>query len=73
MKTKIHYIRYLLLQALLLLTITFGMTQTSFEPGEGCLNIIDISSMQGLGEYGNQCISAKYLHEIFINERFSME
>lgn len=71
MKTKIHYIRYLLLHPLLL-TSTFGMAQTSFDPEEGCLNVVDISYAKGVGEYGDGGISANYLHEKFINERFSI-
>ena len=56
----------------LLLAVTFGMAQTSFEPEEGCLNVIDVSSLQGVGEYGDGGISVNYLHEKFINERFSI-
>ena len=63
--------RFLLLLALLL-AVTFGMAQTSFEPEEGCLNVIDVSSLQGVGEYGDGGISVNYLHEKFINERFSI-
>ena len=66
-----HYRRFLLLLALLSET-TFGMAQTTFDPGEGCLNVIDVSYAQGVGEYGDKCISANYLHEKFINERFSI-
>ena len=49
-----------------------GWAQTSFDPGEGCLNVIDISYAQGIGEYGDEGVSANYLHEKFINERFSI-
>ena len=48
------------------------MAQTSFDLGEGCLNVIDVTLAQGVGEYGDKCISANYLHEKFINERFSI-
>ena len=64
-----HYRRFLLLLAMLS-AATFGMAQTSFEPEEGCLNVIDVSYAQGIGEYGDGGISANYLHEKFINERF---
>ena len=49
-----------------------GWAQTSFDPGEGCLNVIDISYAKGVGEYGDGGISANYLHEKFNNERFSI-
>lgn len=64
-----HYRRFLLLLAMLS-AATFGMAQTSFEPEEGCLNVIDVSYAQGVGEYGDGGISSNYLHEKFINERF---
>ena len=46
--------------------------QTSFDAGEGCLNVVEVSYAQGIGEYGDGGISANYLHEKFINERFSI-
>ena len=49
-----------------------GQGQSSFDAGEGCLNVIDVSYAQGVGEYGDGGISANYLHEKFINERFSI-
>ena len=64
-----HYIRFMFLLALFFVA-TLGMAQTSFDPDEGCLNVIDVSYAQGLGEYGDGGISANYLHEQFINERF---
>ena len=48
------------------------MAQTSFDPKGRCLNIIDFSLGYGIGEYGNGCISASYLHEKYINEQFSV-
>ncbi len=66
-----HYRRFLLLLVLLSET-TFGMAQTTFDPGEGCLNVIDVSYAQGVGEYGDGGISVNYLHEKFINEHFSI-
>ena len=66
-----HYRRFLLLLAMLS-AATSGMAQTSFDPEEGCLNVIDVTLAQGVGEYGDKCISANYLHEKFINERFSI-
>jgi len=71
MKTKVHNIRHLLFLVLLPIA-SFTDAQTSFDPEEGCLNIIDVSYMQGIGEYGAGGISANYLHEKFINERFSI-
>ena len=49
-----------------------GQGQSSFDVEEGCLNVIDVTLAQGIGEYGDKCISANYLHEKFINERFSI-
>ena len=51
---------------------SFAKAQTSFDPEEGCLNVVDVSYSQGIGEYGDGGISANYLHEKFINERFSI-
>ena len=51
---------------------SFAKAQTSFDPGEGCLNVVDVSYSQGIGEYGDGGISANYLHEKFINDRFSI-
>ena len=49
-----------------------GQGQSSFDVEEGCLNVIDVTLAQSVGEYGDKCISANYLHEKFINERFSI-
>ena len=46
--------------------------QSSFDVEEGCLNVIDVTLAQGVGEYDDKCISANYLHEKFINEQFSI-
>ena len=71
MKHHKHY-RQSLLLLILLSGVTIGMAQTSFDPGEGCLNVIDVTLAQGLGNYGDGGVSANYLHEKFINERFSI-
>ena len=71
MNTKRHYRRFLFLLTMLS-AATFGTAQTSFDPGDGCLNVIDVTLAQGVGEYGDKGISANYLHEKFINERFSI-
>jgi len=63
--------RFLFLLTLLSVA-TFGKAQTSFDPEYGCLNVIDISYAKGVGEYGDGGLSANYLHEKFINERFSI-
>ena len=54
---------------LALLAMT-GQAQTTFDTEEGCLNVVDFSFEQGIGEYGDRCLSANYLHEKFINEQF---
>ena len=71
MNTKRHYRRFMFMLTMLS-AATFGTAQTSFVPGDGCLNVIDVTLAQGVGEYGDKCISANYLHEKFINERFSI-
>ena len=63
--------RYLLLLAMLS-AATFGKAQTSFDPEEGCLNVVEVSYAKGVGEYGDGGLSANYLHEKFVNERFSI-
>ena len=57
---------------LLAVIVVSGRAQTSFDTGDGCLNVIDISYAQGIGEYGDGGLSANYLHEKFVNERFSI-
>jgi hypothetical protein len=71
MNTKRHYRRILFLVTMLS-AAAFGTAQTSFDPGDGCLNVIDVSYAQGIGEYGDGGILANYLHEKFIDERFSI-
>ena len=63
--------RTIIIILLALVAIT-GQAQTSFDPDEGCLNVIDISYAQGIGEYGDEGVSANYLHEKFINECLSI-
>lgn len=58
-----------ILFALIVVTAT---AQTSFDTRKGCLNVVDVSSAQGVGEYGDGGVSANYMHETFINERFSI-
>jgi hypothetical protein len=41
--------------------------QISFDPGEGCLNVVGIAAGKGLDQY---LISVQYLHERFLNEQF---
>lgn len=57
---------------LLALVTMAGQGQTSFDPEEGCLNVVEVSYAKGVGEYGDGGLSANYLHEKFINERFSI-
>ena len=69
MKHQKHFIRILILLALLSAT-AFTRAQVSFDSERGCLNVVDFSHGQRLGEYGDKCVSINYLHEKFINERF---
>ncbi len=59
-----------LLPLILIFVSTFTMAQTSFDSERGCLNVVDFSHGQKLGEYGDKCFSVNYLHEKFINEQF---
>ena len=61
-----------IIPALLALVWVAGQAQTSFDLGEGCLNVIDVSYARGIGKYGDGGISANYLHEKFNNDRFSI-
>ena len=56
----------------ILLIYHTAKAQISFDPGNGCLNVINISLAHGIGDYGDNSISAHYLHEVFINEHFSI-
>ena len=71
MKHQKHFIRILILLALLSAT-AFTRAQVSFDSERGCLNVVDFSHGQKLGEYGDKCVSVNYLHEAFINERFAI-
>ena len=57
---------------LLVFVAITGQAQTSFDAEEGCLNVVDVSCARGIGEYGDNCVSASYLHEKFISEQFSI-
>ena len=61
-----------IITALFALVAMAGQAQSTFDTGDGCLNVIDVSYAQGIGEYGDGGISANYLHEKFINERLSI-
>ena len=62
----------LIITALLALIAMPGLAQTSFDAEEGCLNVVDVSCARGVGEYGDNCVSASYSHEKFISEQFSI-
>ena len=36
--------------------------QISFDPGEGCLNVVEATAGPGLGTLGDRLIGANYLH-----------
>lgn len=44
--------------------------QPFFDAKEGCLNVIDFSFGQGMGEYSDNCVAVNYMHEVFVNEQF---
>ena len=39
---------------LLALVAMAGQAQSTFDTGDGCLNVIDVSYAQGIGEYGDE-------------------
>jgi len=61
-----------IITALLALVAISAKAQVFFDSRGGCLNVVDFSRGQGIGEYGDGCISASYLHERFITEQFSI-
>ena len=63
--------RYTILLILLLSSLVVK-AQISFDPGEGCLNVVDITAGKGVGAYGSDVLSSHYLHERFINEQLSV-
>lgn len=46
--------------------------QNTFDTDGGCLNIVDFMIGQPMGNYSDGCYATAYLHEIFINERFTI-
>ena len=46
--------------------------QVSFDPGEGCLNVVEVTAGPGLGTFGDRLIGTNYLHERFVGEQFSV-
>ena len=71
LKASMMPIRFLFV-LMMFIAPSFAKAQTSFDPEEGCLNVVDVSYSQGIGEYGDGGISANYLHEKFSNDRFSI-
>lgn len=71
LKASMMPIRFLFV-LMMFIAPSFAKAQTSFDPEEGCLNVVDVSYSQGIGEYGDGGIAANYLHEKFSNDRFSI-
>ena len=61
-----------IITALFAIVWVVGQGQSTFDAKEGCLNVVDFSFKQSIGEYGDRCLSANYTHETFINEQFSI-
>ena len=61
-----------IITALLAFVAIAGQGQATYDTGEGCLNVVDFTYGKGIGEYGDRCISANYMHERFISEQFSI-
>ena len=45
-----------IITALLALVALSGQGQATFDTDEGCLNVVDFSFGQGIGEYGDRCL-----------------
>lgn len=61
----------------ILLVIIFELpftlkAQNTFDVNGGCLNVVDFTFGQPVGEYGDRCYSTTYLHETFLNEKFTV-
>ena len=65
-------IKQTIITVLIALVAIAGQGQTTFDTGDGCLNVVDVLCARGVGEYGDNCVSASYLHEKFISEQFSI-
>lgn len=46
--------------------------QMTFNPDNGCLNVIDVAAGLGLGDYGDRSIAVNYMHEKFLNEHLAV-
>lgn len=46
--------------------------QTTFNIDGGCLNVVDFTIGQPVGECGDRCYSTTYQHETFVNERLTI-
>lgn len=46
--------------------------QSSYTPGNGCLNVVSLTSGFGLCDYEIQCSSLNYMHEKFLNENLTI-
>ena len=63
------------LRAILIAILLFPQVlraQISFDPGEGCLNVVDFTAGSGLRTQGDRLIGVNYLHERFVNEQLSV-
>ena len=47
-------------------------TQTYFDSGEGCLNVVVVTAGPSLGAFDDKHKGANYLHERFKYEQFSV-
>lgn len=68
MKTHHHKI----LLGLFIVVTLQATAQNTFDSGDGCLNVVSVTSGPGIGEYGDKCLSANYMHEKFISEQFTI-
>lgn len=46
--------------------------QMTFNPDNGCLNVIDVAAGLGLGDYGDRSVAVNYMHEKFLNEHLAV-
>ena len=64
--------RLLAILLAIFLSPLIGRAQISFDPGEGCLNVVDFTAGKGLGSHGSNLVSLQYLHERLLGEQLSV-
>ena len=65
--------RFIQILLVVILAMPFSLkAQNGFDVDGGCLNVVDFTFGQPMGNNGDRCFSTTYQHEKFINEKFSI-